>query len=278
MKQGTVFNIQKFCVNDGPGIRTTVFLKGCPLGCIWCHNPESQRTEKEIVFYKHKCTGCGRCAGLTTDDTEFLCYNSAKEICGKKMSVDDVLREVLKDKIFYKNSGGGMTLSGGEPLYQFDFALALLKAAKEEGIHTAIETCGAVSLEKILAAAEYTDLFLYDFKESDSARHKEFTGVTNELILKNLAALSDAGKSIILRCPIIPGCNDRDEHFKAIADTANALDGVLHIEIEPYHPLGEGKYEAVGREGRHFEQFSDEKIEKIIETIRYYTSKKVKKA
>ena len=278
MTQGTVFNIQKFCVNDGPGIRTTVFLKGCPLSCLWCHNPESQRTDKEIIYYRHKCTGCARCKDLTVENTDFICYNGAKEICGKLMSADEVIAEVEKDRLFYKNSGGGMTLSGGEPLYQFGFALELLKLAKEKELHTAIETCGAVSTEKIIAAAEYTDLFLYDFKECDSARHKEFVGIGNELILKNLKILSDMGKSIILRCPIIPGCNDRQEHYKAIADIANTYSGVLHIEIEPYHPLGEGKYEAVGRDARHFEQPSDESVADIIKAISSYTEKTVKKA
>ena len=278
MTQGMIFNIQKFCVNDGPGIRTTVFFKGCPLSCLWCHNPESQRSEREIIYYRHKCTGCGRCKDLTTSDTDFICYNGAKEICGKLSSVEEVVAEVEKDKLFYKNSGGGMTLSGGEPLYQFEFALELLKLAKEKGINTAIETCGAVSTDRILAVSEFTDLFLYDFKESDSARHLEFVGVDNELILKNLKLLSDMGKSIILRCPIIPGCNDRDEHYRAIAEIANSHAGVLHIEIEPYHALGEGKYDALDRDVHHFEQPSDETVSAIIEKISSYTEKTVKKA
>ena len=278
MTQGMIFNIQKFCVNDGPGIRTTVFFKGCPLSCLWCHNPESQSSEREIIFYRHKCTGCGRCRDLTAADTDFLCYNGAKEICGRLATAEEVIAEVEKDKLFYKNSGGGMTLSGGEPLYQLEFALELLKLAKERGIHTAIETCGAVSADKILAVSEFTDLFLYDFKEGDTARHREFTGVGNELILKNLKLLSDMGKSIILRCPIIPGCNDRDEHYRAIAEIANSHDGITHIEIEPYHALGEGKYEALDRGVHHFEQPSDETVAAIIEKISSYTAKTVKKA
>ena len=275
---GLVFNIQKCCVNDGPGIRTTVFLKGCPLSCAWCHNPESQSREPEIMFYKEKCTGCARCRGVDLSREEFICFNDAKELCGTHRTVDEVIAQVARDKVFYKNSGGGMTLSGGEPLYQIDFAIALLRAAKAEGIHTAVETCGAVSTEDLMQAAEYTDLFLYDYKESDPERHKQFTGVSNALILKNLRSLSDLGKSIVLRCPIVRGCNDRDEHYRAIADTANTHASISHIEIEPYHPLGEGKYAATGRKCQRFESFSDDEVQQIISKIQAHTDKAVRRA
>lgn len=244
---GTIFNIQKFCVNDGPGIRTTVFLKGCPLSCLWCHNPESQAAEKEILFYADQCVGCGRCSGITAENSDFICFHGAKEICGKVVSTEEVLREVLKDKIFYDNSNGGMTLSGGEPLYQFAFSLELLKKAKENGLHTAIETCGFASPEKIKQIAAYTDLFLFDYKETDSELHKKFVGVNNEIIISNLKLLDRLSKKIILRCPIIPGYNDRTEHFDGICRLANELTSILHVELEPYHSLGENKYLALNK-------------------------------
>ena len=273
--KGTVFNIQRFCVNDGPGIRTTVFLKGCPLSCVWCHNPESQRFEPEILFYKDKCTGCGRCKCVTAADRDFVCFNGAKEICGKTVSANEVTAEVLKDKPFYKNSGGGVTLSGGEPLAQYDFSLELLKKAKENGIHTAIETCGYAEKSKILEIAKYVDLFLFDCKETDQELHKEYTGFDNKIILDNLKALSDAGSKIILRCPIIPGFNDRAEHFKGISEIAGKLSGIKHIEVEPFHPHGESKYSALSREVADIPVPSGKTVDKWIKQIGCGTDKDV---
>lgn len=262
---GTVFNIQRFCVNDGPGIRTTVFMKGCPLGCMWCHNPESHRPEPELMFYKDKCINCGNCAALCVSGCHtFLnnrhiferekcvkCFECIKAGCGAlekagyEISSDDVITEVMKDRIFYDNSGGGMTVSGGEPLFQFEFLLDLLKRAKENGLHTAVETCGFVTSDKIKQIAKFVDLFLYDYKETDTRMHKKFTGVDNALILNNLSILDKMGKKIVLRCPIIPGYNDRDDHFKGIGAVADVTKNVLHIEIEPYHPLGSIKYHSL---------------------------------
>lgn len=276
--QGTIFNIQRFCVNDGPGIRTTVFLKGCPLSCVWCHNPESQRFEPEILFYKDKCTGCGRCKCVTAADRDFVCFNGAKEICGKTVTADEVTAEVLKDKPFYENSGGGVTLSGGEPLAQYDFSLELLKKAKENGIHTAVETCGYEEKSKILEIAKYVDLFLFDCKETDQELHKKYTGVDNKIILDNLKALSDAGSKIILRCPIIPGFNDREEHFKGISEIADKFSGIEHIEIEPFHPLGESKYSALNREYADIQPPDAETVDNWIGQIKFGTKKEVKRA
>ena len=276
--QGTIFNIQRFCVNDGPGIRTTVFLKGCPLSCVWCHNPESQRFEPEILFYKDKCTGCGRCKCVTAADRDFVCFNGAKEICGKTVSANEVTAEVLKDKPFYENSDGGMTLSGGEPLAQYDFSLELLKKAKENGIHTAVETCGYAEKSKILEIAMYVDLFLFDCKETDPELHKKYTGVDNKIILDNLKALSDAGSKIILRCPIIPGFNDRAEHFKGISEIADKFSGIEHIEIEPFHPLGESKYSALNREYADIQPPDAETVDNWIGQIKFGTKKEVKRA
>ena len=276
--QGTIFNIQRFCVNDGPGIRTTVFLKGCPLSCVWCHNPESQRFEPEILFYKDKCTGCGRCKSVTAADRDFVCFNGAKEICGKTVSANEVTAEVLKDKPFYENSGGGVTLSGGEPLAQYDFSLELLKMAQENGIHTAVETCGYAERSKILEIAKHVDLFLFDCKETDPELHKEYTGFDNKIILENIKALSDAGSKIILRCPIIPGFNDRAEHFKGISETAEKFSGIEHIEIEPFHPLGESKYSALNREYADIQPPDAETVDNWIEQIKLGTEKEVKRA
>ena len=266
--KGTVFNIQKFCTSDGPGIRTVVFFKGCPLHCVWCHNAESQRIVHELMFHADKCTLCARCVavcpngvhslenGVHTLDREKCtayarcveaCLADALEIKGKRMTVDEVIADVMKDKIFYDNSGGGITLSGGEPTAQLDFAIAILKAAKENGLHTAIETCGFTSEASIKAIAEYVDLFLYDVKHTDSKAHEKYTGVKNERILENLRLIDALGKRSVIRAPIIPGANDTDEHFAALAALANSLSNVERIDIEPYHDLGSGKYEQLGQ-------------------------------
>lgn len=276
--KGFIFNIQKFCVNDGPGIRTTVFMKGCPLRCAWCHNPESQLCEPEIMFYKEKCTGCGRCVGITVADKDFICYSDAKEICGKEADSDEIIKEVLKDKIFYENSGGGMTLSGGEPLFQLDFAISLLKAAKKNGLHTAMETCGFANESAVRSAAEYTDLFLFDYKESDPRLHRKYTGADNKRILENLNILNSLGKKIILRCPIIPGFNDRDGHFAAIGKTADSLENIERVEIEPYHSLGVGKYAALDRAYAEISAQTDKTSEEWLKAIASYTKKEVIKA
>lgn len=264
---GIVFNIQKACVNDGPGIRTTVFIKGCPLSCLWCHNPESQRFSREVMFRPDKCVLCGRCAAACPQSCHTVSAEGhlfdraaclacgrcgelgcvALECVGSEMSAEEVIGKVARDKIFYDNSGGGMTLSGGEPLAQFDFSLELLRLAREWGIHTCIETCGQCSHDKLAEIAPLVDLFLFDFKESDPERHRKYTGVDGSLIRENLEYLNSVGAQIVLRCPIIPGYNDRSDHFDAIAATAERLTNVIRVELEPYHALGESKYNALGR-------------------------------
>lgn len=266
--QGTIFHLQKFCVNDGPGIRTTVFLKGCPLNCLWCHNPESKSTEVEILFDGAKCMGCGQCAAVCPSGCHALtdrghryhrdgctrctactegCYAGALEAAGRTVSVEAVLDEVCKDEAFYRNSGGGLTLSGGEPMAQFDFSYALLSAAKARGLHTCMETCGFAPPAHYRRIAPLVDLFLFDYKLTDSAAHRRYTGVPNEPILENLRLLDRLGAAIILRCPIIPTINDTPDHFSGIAGTANALRHVAEIQIEPYHPLGSGKSALLGK-------------------------------
>ncbi len=275
---GEIFNIQKFCVNDGPGIRTTVFFKGCPLRCLWCHNPESQSNDKQIMFYSEKCTQCGKCKNLAFDNTEFFCPNEAKEICGRTVTTEEVIAEVMKDYEFYKNSAGGMTLSGGEPLFQFEFALELLQKAKANNLHTAIETCGFAEKSKIIKIAEFTDLFLFDFKESNPKLHKAYTGADNSLILENLFVLNELNKDIILRCPIITGYNDRQENYDKICELANALTSVKGVEIEPYHAFGESKYEVIGRQQPEILPQTEEQINEIIYYIALKIDKSVKKA
>ncbi len=245
---GTVLNIQKFCVNDGPGIRTTVFLKGCPLRCLWCHNPETQSGNVEFMYYAEKCTHCGRCAAADADSA-FVCFNGAREVCGKLLDSEEVMLELLKDKLFYDRSGGGITLSGGEPFFQFAFSMEILTEAKSSGLHTVLETCGYTEADKIRAAAEYTDLFLFDYKETDPQRHKLLTGVENGLIINNLELLDRLSRPTVLRCPIVPGYNDSNEHLKGICSLANGLDCIIAVELEPYHSLGEGKYISLGRSG-----------------------------
>jgi len=273
-----IFDIEKFAVHDGPGIRTVVFMKGCPLHCLWCHNPESQSFKPELLFYSGKCTRCGNCAAAcpqachTVSEAGHVfgrgkcvgcgrcaesCPADALKLCGRQMSVDEVMAEVLKDQVFYRNSGGGITLSGGEPLAHFAFASALLKAAKAAGIHTAVETSGFAPWERILELLELVDLWLWDVKASPE-KHEKLTGVPWEPILANLEKLAGSGAAIMLRCPLVPGINDEDAQLIRIAELADRLGCVQRIDLEPYHPLGEGKNLALGRNDAFHSAFASE--------------------
>ena len=263
MTTGIIFDIKKFSIHDGPGIRTTVFFKGCPLSCWWCHNPESQALQPEMVFRANRCINCGACVEacpqdaisqdgkiVSTDrkkctlcgDCVAVCYAEAREMVGQEMSVPQVIAEIERDVVFYDESGGGVTFSGGEPLMQHDFLLALLQACREREIHTALDTCGFASWETLDSVRGYVDLFLYDLKLMDDAKHQKFVGVPSELILSNLQALSGHGHDIFLRVPIIPGITDGEENIRQIGKFAAALPHLNQVDILPYHHTAAEKY------------------------------------
>ncbi|MFC2090966.1 glycyl-radical enzyme activating protein [Bacteroidota bacterium] len=264
---GIVFDIQRNSLNDGPGIRTTVFLKGCPLNCVWCHNEESISIQPMLRYFTEKCTHCMECVRVCKPgaheqvgekhvlnfdrciqawDCIEVCAYGALIRTGTQHSLESVMQIVLKDRAYYRNSGGGLTVSGGEPMIQDAFTEALLKAAKSENIHTCLDTTGHVSWIKLERVIPSTDLFLYDYKETDSNKHKEVTGVRNELILENLQKLNSSGAKILLRCPVIPGINDRREHFTAIAHLSNTYKNILEVHLLPYHAMGTGKAQQHG--------------------------------
>ncbi len=266
-KTGFVFDIQRGSLHDGPGIRTTVFLKGCPLKCAWCHNPESQSMAAELAWDASRCIGCGACASACPNGCHVFgengrvirradctvcgkcaedCSPNALSVIGKTMTVAQVIDEVMVDRLFYSVSGGGMTVSGGEPMVQHGFTLELLKAAKCQGIHTCLETCGYCAPDHLVRCVPYTDLFLFDLKTT-ADNHAQWTGVPLAPIQSSLQALDAAGGRIVLRCPLIPGVNMNDRHMQGIAQTAAGLRNILEINLEPYHPVGISKCEAIGR-------------------------------
>ena len=260
--KGVVTNIQRYSLNDGDGIRTVVFLKGCPLRCAWCANPETQTVQPQILLNEKTCMDCGYCASACPQSMQkgqggklcIMCMScvdgcpkGALELVGKSMSVNDVLEEVEKDRLFYGNSGGGLTVSGGEPLMQPDFTKALLQEAKQRGLHCAIETSGHGSSEAALEIFELCDQILFDCKHTDPEEHLRHTGVDNRLILKNLALAAEKFASrITLRIPFIDGVNATEENVEATIALAKKL-GIEEIHLLPYHELGKGKYEKLGR-------------------------------
>ena len=258
-KKGVIFDIQRSSFVDGPGIRTTIFFKGCNLRCKWCHNPESQKFETQMLFYADKCTHCGMCKrvckyALKQCDLcgacELYCMKEARKICGKDYTICELMEEIIKDKVFYETSGGGVTCSGGECMLQIDFLENLLRACKEKGIHSAVDTAGHVKFEYFERILPYTDLFLYDVKCWDSEKHKQYTGVGNELILENLSKLQRLGANIWIRIPVIKGVNDSVKEMKNICNFLDQNGGVKKVELLPYHKLGDNKKKALGLEIR----------------------------
>lgn len=266
---GIITDIKRFAVHDGPGIRVTVFFKGCLLSCWWCHNPECQKFVPELFHYENRCIRCLECVKACEQKAvrfkenfiliernkcnacgacEEVCPTGAMEIAGKRMQVKDVIEEVEKERPFLSQSDGGLTLSGGEPLLQEEFALALLREAKKRFFHTAVDTSGFVKKEVLLQAAKYTDLFLYDIKSLDDGKHRRHTGVSNKRILENLEALSKVHPDIEIRIPVIPGFNDSEEEMMEILKFLRNIKKVRKVSLLPFHKAGEGKYKRLGRE------------------------------
>lgn len=262
MQTGLVFNIQKYSVHDGPGIRTTVFLKGCPLCCAWCHNPESRSASPEFIRNENRCLGCGECRAacpfaaalpgpgpLPTriEDCTLCgrcveaCPTGARQLVGERRSVPEVLAEIEQDRAFYEESGGGATFSGGEPLSQPEFLKELLGACRARGIHTAVDTSGFACTEALLEVARLADLILFDVKLMDEVRHRQFTGVSNVPILENLRALDRLPAHLWLRVPLIPGVNDDAANLDALGRLAALLSSVRQVNVLPYHKLGTEK-------------------------------------
>lgn len=285
-QQGWIFDIQRYSINDGPGIRTTVFFKECPLSCLWCSNPESQHRFPQLFFFESLCARCYRCVqacptGATTIssngdikiDRELckacgtcagVCLSEARVISGKLMTVNEVLGIVERDALFYRNSGGGITASGGEPTAQPEFLLELFQRCQEHGFHTTLDTCGYVRWEILERILEYTDLVLFDIKHMDPVTHIELTGVDNRLILENAKRIVQLGKALRARIPLIPDCNDSADSIKAVGEFVTSL-GLTEADILPYHRLGTRKYERLGMEYKlsGAESYHEEQVQEI---------------
>jgi len=268
--KGLIFDIKKFALHDGPGIRTTVFFKGCPLRCTWCHNPESFLAEPELSVSPEKCIGCGACieacpqgAHKSADDgpPEYqrelctqcgkcveVCYSGALQMIGREMTVEEVMTELRKDAPFYQTSGGGVTVSGGEPLLQSEFVTELLRQCKAEGFHTALDTCGQAPWEAIETVIEHVDLVLYDVKEVDTARHEQHTGAPNEQITDNLRRLGRCGVPIEIRIPIIQGMNDSLQYAESAGEFLAGIENITAVRLLAYHRLAAAKYARLGRD------------------------------
>ena len=266
--KGLVFSIQRYSTEDGPGIRTTVFMKGCPLRCLWCHNPEGQEFFPRIAFNDSRCIGCKGCVDacpqgaiiITADGSRTdrgkcqncgkcadMCPTGARELIGKYMTAKEVFSEVERDKLFYRSSGGGVTVGGGEPTMQPRFLVEFLRKCHEQGIHTALDTSGYTGWKEIEEILKHVDLVLFDIKQMDPAKHVEYTGVSNKLILENARKISGKGISMIIRVPVIPRYTDGEDNIRDVMEFVCALEGVIKVDLLPFHRLGELKYRKLAR-------------------------------
>jgi len=287
MAKGIIFDIKRYAIHDGPGIRTTIFLKGCSLRCQWCQNPEGQETNPEIILRSSRCaTECNECVSVCPQDAiskdrnsieidrakcdlcrkcEEVCAYEALEVVGREVTAKELMDEIEKDKIFFDESGGGITFSGGEPLMQLDFLEALLKEIKKENIHVTLDTSGYVSFEDLDRISDKVDLFLYDLKIMDNEKHEKYTGVSNKLILENLRKLAERGKSVAVRIPLVSGINDDNQSIHILVDFLQSLKNINQISLLSYHRGGREKYKRLRKEKlpKTFRSPSDKRIEEI---------------
>lgn len=284
MSKGMIYNIQRMSLHDGPGLRTTVFLKGCPLTCLWCSNPESQKVRPQLMFFSELCTGCGKCAEVCPNGAATVidgkigrdtgkcadcgictesCAGNARELSGKLMTVEEVMEVVRKDALFYDNSGGGVTFGGGEPTSGGQFFLDMVEAAVTEGYHVTVDTCGYCPKERFDKTVELADLFLLDCKHMDPEQHKKLTGVDNSVILRNLAVALDSDREVRVRMPLMPEMNDSEENIAAMAAFLKKH-GHTEVEVMPCHAFGRNKYAALGWEYRMKGEYSPEQLETVL--------------
>lgn len=290
-----LFDIKKMAVHDGPGIRTTIFFKGCPLRCQWCHSPESIWHKKQVRYTSNLCRDCGRCTPVCPSNCHWVeengrhgfdhtnctacgacvnvCPHDALGMIGYDATIDEVVEEVLKDKKYYDASGGGVTLSGGEVMMQAEFATELAMRFKNEGLHTALDTCGAAPWSRYEAILPYVDLVLFDVKETDAQKHRRFTGAEIAQTLGTLFQIDRNGTEIMLRCPLVPGLNAEERHFEALGKLADSLNHILEIHAIPFHPFGASKCESIGWEYllKDTPAVEDETAEEWIRQIQSHT-------